>query len=305
MDSSDKFESPSNDIDRTTNSIEETKAGYIDSKGSPNKDIKDTDKTTLLEGEEVLMNRDTNYMYTKTRWYFGTLIVTNYKVFFIPKDSKMYSECNVTKNFFVMPLGLIVSCEKKLKKKDGPAKVIIQTRDGRRFQFAFWIYNKEILATELVDKISTKAFADNELLTFAYSYKPFKGDYIRYNFTKELERMGITEKSPFRIYEGNKTWDICSWYPKQFVVPKSLNNDDIKEAAKHWNLNRIPALSYYHKANGASLWRSSELFKVLFIFSYRLITLQVILIQNTLEQSLKLLMYLVVQVNNILLNWIY
>eukprot|EP00826_Nyctotherus_ovalis_P029806 TRINITY_DN2363_c0_g1_i8.p1 TRINITY_DN2363_c0_g1~~TRINITY_DN2363_c0_g1_i8.p1 ORF type:complete len:201 (+),score=44.94 TRINITY_DN2363_c0_g1_i8:257-859(+) len=192
----------------------------------------------------------------------GTLIVTNYKLCFIPAESRIYSVYNVSGGYFTVPLGLIASCEKTMNKKGSTTRITVQTKDGRQLRFGFYSLDRETIVNRLITVIKTYAFPDNETLTFAFSYRPFKEVYFRYDLAKELERMGATESSPFRIYEENKKWQTCNSYPSKFVVPKSMADSDLTNAVKHWNLGRVPAMSYYHKANGAALWRSSELLKV-------------------------------------------
>ena len=77
---------------------------------------------------------------------------------------------------------------------------------------------------------------------------------------KDARRMGIKfEKSTckFRLYDNTK-FQLCETYPAYLIVPATLSDEHIIACSKFRTKNRLPALSYYHKANGVSMWRSSQ-----------------------------------------------
>jgi hypothetical protein len=129
---------------------------------------------------------------------------------------------------------------------------------------------------------------DNELkLTRAMIDKILGGDKLdkdgwdAYNFEKEFERQGI-DSNKFRqatIWKNDKNstqitisrliqmknntnthnpgFDYHT-YPSKVYVPKAIIDEELAECAIFRTRNRFPALSYFCKDNGASLWRSSQ-----------------------------------------------
>ena len=47
-------------------------------------------------------------------------------------------------------------------------------------------------------------------------------------------------------------YQVCSTYPQLVVVPKSVDDETITQAACFRQSGRFPVLSYHHKANGVS-----------------------------------------------------
>lgn len=72
--------------------------------------------------------------------------------------------------------------------------------------------------------------------------------------------MGISlgsASSPFRLYD-NQNYETCATYPGYFIVPKTMKDEQVVQCSKFRTKNRLPALSYYHKKTGVSMWRSSQ-----------------------------------------------
>lgn len=71
--------------------------------------------------------------------------------------------------------------------------------------------------------------------------------------------MGIdfkTSKS-FRIFK-NKDYSVCATYPNMLVVPKCMKDNQIIACSKFRTKNRLPAMSYFDKNTGCSMWRCSQ-----------------------------------------------
>lgn len=51
---------------------------------------------------------------------------------------------------------------------------------------------------------------------------------------------------------------MCPSYPQYVVIPQSITDKDIVKCAEYRADMRFPALSYYYKKNGASIWRSTQ-----------------------------------------------
>ena len=208
------------------------------------------------------MNLDTTFVRGKSLRYLGRLIMTNYKMKFIPNDSRCFQACKISEKFLSVPLGLISSCVKLSDKKEPLSGIEVSTKDGRVISFALWSPERDFVAEKMAMAIKNYAFAEL-IYSFAFSYKPFKDTYAGYDMKSELERMKINEASPFRIFNNNSKFTIVHTYPKEFVIPKSISDSDINIACNQWLSRRFPILSYYCSNNGASLWRSSEFLKVI------------------------------------------
>lgn len=61
----------------------------------------------------------------------------------------------------------------------------------------------------------------------------------------------------FRYY-SNKDYKTCETYPETLVVARAATDSDILECSNFRTKRRFPALTYYYKKNGASIWRSSQ-----------------------------------------------
>lgn len=54
----------------------------------------------------------------------------------------------------------------------------------------------------------------------------------------------------WRLSTVNRDYSVCSSYPPAVIVPKSIDDDTLKKAAKFRQGGRFPVLCYYHKKNG-------------------------------------------------------
>ena len=96
----------------------------------------------------------------------------------------------------------------------------------------------------------------------------------KYKFENEYTRMGIEfgiqktkddpidEKYQFRAVrwwsKGSDLEEICKTYPEFVIIPNSVTYFELEGSAKFRTKRRFPALSYFYKRNGTSLWRSSQ-----------------------------------------------
>ncbi len=81
-------------------------------------------------------------------------------------------------------------------------------------------------------------------------------DYMEWELS---ELFGVDkEDSPWRTCHLNKDYSLCSTYPHQFAVPKSISDTVVKHAANHRVKNRLPILAYVHPSKKAVLVRSGQ-----------------------------------------------
>ena len=75
----------------------------------------------------------------------------------------------------------------------------------------------------------------------------------------ELERQGVTiATSELFDSMGNQDFSLCPTYPEMIVVPRQMQDQEIQACAAFRTKSRMPALTYLYKANGCSIWRSSQ-----------------------------------------------
>lgn len=62
----------------------------------------------------------------------------------------------------------------------------------------------------------------------------------------------------WRLSCVNKDFSVCPTYPTAVIVPRSIEDETLKKAAKFRQGGRFPVLSYYHRNNGMVIMRSSQ-----------------------------------------------
>ncbi|XP_048192433.1 myotubularin-related protein 8 isoform X2 [Perognathus longimembris pacificus] len=98
---------------------------------------------------------------------------------------------------------------------------------------------------------------------YAFSYNPKTSKGARENGWKlidpvsDFERMGIPNRY-WTITDANKNYEICSTYPPDLVVPRSISLDTVIASSKFRSRERVPVLSYFYKENNATICRCSQ-----------------------------------------------
>ncbi|KAG0225030.1 hypothetical protein BGW42_004712, partial [Actinomortierella wolfii] len=98
---------------------------------------------------------------------------------------------------------------------------------------------------------------------YAFFFKPLEypvtDGWKIYDPKAEYERMGIdNEGSQWRFTHVNESYTFSPTYPHIFVVPTKISDTVLQYAAKYRSKARIPALSYLHWLNKASITRCSQ-----------------------------------------------
>ncbi|KAF4321624.1 hypothetical protein BBI17_000697, partial [Phytophthora kernoviae] len=83
-------------------------------------------------------------------------------------------------------------------------------------------------------------------------------DWDVYNDQAEWERQGVFDNGKWRVSDCNDNFCTIETYSERLVVPTSISDEVLLEAMNFRSLGRIPALSWFNKANGAALCRSSQ-----------------------------------------------
>jgi hypothetical protein len=80
-----------------------------------------------------------------------------------------------------------------------------------------------------------------------------------YNPRTEFARQGVGSRTrAWRFTDINRDYNFSPTYPAKLVVPTRISDSVLAYAAKYRSKARIPALSYLHWANQASITRSSQ-----------------------------------------------
>jgi len=65
------------------------------------------------------------------------------------------------------------------------------------------------------------------------------------------------KKALFKVYE-NKNYSLCKTYPYWLIFPAQADDNIINESGKYRSANRLPALTYFDKQTGTSIWRCAQ-----------------------------------------------
>ncbi|KAL4466037.1 hypothetical protein ABPG74_004274 [Tetrahymena malaccensis] len=240
------------------------------------------DRDFILKGEELKAYSETSLKFGQYM-VEGKLVLTNYKLIFVPNDEARLFQFIDRKDQQLIPLGFIHKLERSVEKKGLQYSYIdIICKDGRNYKFR---YQPECQnqSFEMQIKIHAIAFPEDVRRLFSYSYSiydrqledQFQGWQLL-DIKAEFERQGViiqpvefdksqTDKdyasSPFK-YMDNSTGGICSTYPPLIVVPSKLSNDDVIRCSKFRSRERLPALSFAFKrrpnSSYTTLWRCAQ-----------------------------------------------
>ncbi|KAF9436646.1 hypothetical protein BGZ76_003372 [Entomortierella beljakovae] len=132
------------------------------------------------------------------------------------------------------------------------------------FVFITLVFQAEKDVTDVYESIQRLTCVNSVEQLYAFVYTPsppFKTNdgWKIYDPLVEYERMGVISKNEqWRISDLNQTFTFSPTYPQVLVVPSKISDAVLTYAAKHRSKARIPALSYLHWNNMASITRSSQ-----------------------------------------------
>jgi hypothetical protein len=216
--------------------------------------------------------------------YPGNCLLTDYRISFRPrKTNNGLQLSNFPKDYFDIPLFFIAKIEKNVDKKLVRKYLLeITSKDNRVMKLLLNVESKKFYGT-LCTLTNPKDCSGYTSYALKYrEYHPCNIDgWSRYDPIKEFQRQGvvlldegnfntnskdlikiksmtITSDVKFRITFANSHYSICSTYPEIIIVPKSIQDDELKEAAAFRTKSRIPTLCYFNRTNNSSLWRSSQ-----------------------------------------------
>ncbi|KAK4518904.1 uncharacterized protein ATC70_009130 [Mucor velutinosus] len=119
-------------------------------------------------------------------------------------------------------------------------------------------------AQDVFDSIQKLACVTSIEQLYAYAYQPrtpftANNGWNIYDPLKEYERMGVdVSTDTWRFTLVNRDYKYSPTYPRTLVVPSKISDNTLNYAAKYRSKARIPALSYMHWHNSATITRSSQ-----------------------------------------------
>ncbi|XP_043488779.1 myotubularin-related protein 10-B [Polistes fuscatus] len=241
----------------------------------------------LLRGEALVAKAQNVLMFSPVgdlkQGTSGVLSITNFKLSFItsddPNGEDNYHQQNHLYGYTDTCLTNIdeiylIAGDKKKKLLPGsivPSKVkaiFITCKNLRTWSFSFK-FSPLGDGKNILNALLHHAFPSRHHLLFAYDYtEPYyssldKGIRLFSNISdwqNEFERILISEKASkgWRLSTVNKKYQLCSSLPQYIIVPASLTNSQLTDAAKYFQGNRLPVWAWSNQ-HGAALVKMPEL----------------------------------------------
>uniref|UniRef100_A0A3B3ZF33 Phosphatidylinositol-3,5-bisphosphate 3-phosphatase MTMR2 n=1 Tax=Periophthalmus magnuspinnatus TaxID=409849 RepID=A0A3B3ZF33_9GOBI len=183
----------------------------------------------------------------------GTVIVTNYRLFF----KYIFQEPAFVLD---LPLGVVSRVEKIGNASTrGDISYGIVCKDMRNLRFAHKQLD-DTLRKSVFEVLMKFAFpVSNGLQIFALQYRqvfPENGWKV-YDALAEYKRQGIPNES-WRITKVNDHYELCDTYPSTLAVPVNMPDEELKRVAAFRAKGRIPVLSWIHPESQATITRCSQ-----------------------------------------------
>ena len=135
----------------------------------------------------------------------------------------------------------------------------------KNFQSITFILPREKDAYEVLSSLYklSQPLAYEDLYCFRYSAsnEPFKEQrdkgWNKYDYLVEFRRQGVPNKQ-WIITDLNVDYQLCETYPRHLLVPATASEQVLRASAAFRSKSRLPVLSYFFQANGASICRCSQ-----------------------------------------------
>ncbi|KAJ4805511.1 Myotubularin [Rhynchospora pubera] len=223
----------------------------------------------LLEAEDVIVHK-TGVVLLNTD-EAGILAVTNFRLLFVSRASKCIIELGT------IPLTTIEKITDDVKLTSVPRnsekRELLQVigKDMRVVTFAFLPKTMQRSAVMDVLKRYRKPVQLWELYAFQCDPSKFKNSNPKLRLLKEYYRFFgkrllhlpedesyIISNDRWRMTTINSNYTLCPTYPSVLVVPKSISDEELLQAASFRTSRRIPVISWCNPGSGAVLARSSQ-----------------------------------------------
>ncbi|KAI8099308.1 protein-tyrosine phosphatase-like protein [Halteromyces radiatus] len=181
----------------------------------------------------------------------GTLHLTVHNLIFNHTEGELW-----------IPYPIIHTVERKPPSlQSGRHPLTIRCRD---FLIVTLALLKDGEAQDVFDSIQKLTCINSTEQLYAYSYQPCTpftstDGWKIYDPLQEYARMGVGSKTDaWRFSTINRGYSYSPTYPRTLIVPTKISDNVLNYAAKYRSKARIPALSYLHWHNMATITRSSQ-----------------------------------------------
>ncbi|NWI60761.1 MTMR9 protein, partial [Calyptomena viridis] len=136
--------------------------------------------------------------------------------------------------------------------------IVIKCKDLRIIQLDIPGMEECLNIASSIEALST---LDSVTLLYPFFYRPMfdilEDGWSSFLPDQEFELLSsMTDE--WRLSCINRDFSVCPSYPPVVIVPKSINDDELRKVATFRHGSRFPVLSYYHKKNGMVMMRSSQ-----------------------------------------------
>ncbi|ORX60327.1 phosphatases II [Hesseltinella vesiculosa] len=181
----------------------------------------------------------------------GTLHLTVHNMIFNYPDGELW-----------IPYPIIHTMERRPPSlQSGRHPLVIRCRD---FLVVTLSTLKEGEAQDVFESVQKLTCINSPEQLYAYCYQPCppftaNDGWKIYDPIEEYSRMGVgTKSNAWRFTTINRDYSYSPTYPRTLVVPTKISDNVLNYAAKYRSKARIPALSYLHWHNMATITRSSQ-----------------------------------------------
>ncbi len=204
------------------------------------------------------------------------VILTHFRVFIMPdfkkKNPNEFSYMNYfPDNFFNLFIHKIDKVVRTSNEKSFDYSLDIIMKDQRVFGLIF----KNNSGVNFRDQLNgILALREHSYQNIAIEYRKnnpiykkenFQDGWNLYNPEEEYARQGlnnldyeVNRNSLFRKTKLNENYALCPSYPKFLITVGEITDSDYKCSAEFRTKNRLPALAYYDKSTGGTIWRSAQ-----------------------------------------------
>ena len=244
-----------------------------------NKDKKEESDITrgfiLMNGEKKFRT-DNCFIKIEDRVFSCKVILTPFRVFIMPdfkkKNPNEFSYMNYfPDNFFNLFTHKIDKAVRTSNEKSFDFSADIIMKDQRVFSLIF----KNNSGGNFLDQLNgILALRERNCQNVAVEYRKnnpiykkenFQDGWNLYNPEEEYARQGlnnldyeVNRNKLFRKTKLNENYSLCPSYPKFLITVGEITDSDYKCSAEFRTKNRVPALAYYHKVTGGTIWRSAQ-----------------------------------------------
>lgn len=135
----------------------------------------------------------------------------------------------------------------------------------RNFESVAVGFESEAMATDVFESLKAAAIVESPQQLYAFFHAPdpalrlAPAGWRIYDFKAEFARQGVGHRTKaWRFCDVNAGYGFSPTYPSLLCVPSRISDSTIRYAAKYRSKERIPALTYLHWGNLASITRSSQ-----------------------------------------------